>query len=73
MVDRYLAAWGVRGVPSVANDDYAAALVERMAELRAEHPDGDYPPPTHGIDDIGMCVECDARRCVDQERYGPVG
>lgn len=47
------------------DERYVAKVVARMAELRAEHPDGDYPAATHWRE-IGTCAECDARLALDE-------
>jgi hypothetical protein len=39
-------------------------IVERMNELRAENPDGEFPAPTHEYGD--PCTECDALRVLYQ-------
>lgn len=56
----YLDAW------KVATWGGIAVIVGRMKQIRAEHPDGNYPTPTHGIDEIGACPECDAIRCLNR-------
>lgn len=63
-VREYLARsdWG-----RYSRDDEAqvAAICERMAVLRTEYTDGDYPAPFHGYEESGACTECDALRVLD--------
>lgn len=53
--------------------EYVAEVTARMAEIRREHPDGDYPLPTHGADERGACVECDALTALCCVLYRPSG
>lgn len=71
-VKEYLAsnhrAWGPYAGYGPENIDYVQAVVERIAELRADYKgDGMFLPPTHGMDDLGLCIECDARRIFMNE------
>lgn len=44
-------------------DEYVAEVVEEIAVVRAGYGgDGLFDPPTHGIEEAGACVHCDARR-----------
>jgi hypothetical protein len=63
-IRNYLAGWGDTSWAKPDNVKYIAEVATRMATLRREHPDGDFPSPTHGIDDIGACAECDALRVL---------
>jgi hypothetical protein len=47
------------------DSDYVGKVVARMAALRAEYPSGEYPAPTHGLDELGACLECDALKALD--------
>lgn len=38
-------------------------ILERMALIRSENPDGDWPTPFHDPDDA--CTECDALRVLE--------
>lgn len=40
------------------------AISKRMAIIREEHPDGDYPSPMPGHEP-GECIECDALRRLE--------
>ena len=69
IVRRLLSVWGSWTQPT--DDEYVGKVTARMAVLRGEHPDGDYPLPEHGLEERGACVECDARAALWCVIYRP--
>ena len=48
------------------DEEYVLEVMTEIERLRAAHPDGEYPDWTHGGDDIGCCVSCDALKVLDR-------
>lgn len=46
-------------------DDYLIKVQAEADCIRAAHPDGDYPTPVHGPEEMGACVTCDSLRFLD--------
>lgn len=51
----------------ITDDSYVNGVVKRMEIIHYELGSVEqYPHPRHGQDDIGMCTECDALRCLQR-------